>query len=131
MSTRLPDESGLASVRQRLLRARPGDEEAVRCIPGRHPEGHREGACLGDLLVPHDAMGRRSHLGSSSVHRFTIASTLSLADGGIEEAVVRGESEHLAEAAANRMRDGRAAVAPDAAYLVPLEAPTTTSALIP
>jgi pimeloyl-ACP methyl ester carboxylesterase len=35
-----------------------------------------------------------------------------------------------AEAAANRMRDGRAAVAPDAAYLVPLEAPTTTSALI-
>ena len=35
-----------------------------------------------------------------------------------------------AEAAAHRMRDGRAAVAPDAAYLVPLEAPTTTSALI-
>jgi hypothetical protein len=28
------------------------------------------------------------------------------------------------------MRNGRAAVAPDAAYLVPLEAPTTTSALI-
>ena len=35
-----------------------------------------------------------------------------------------------AEAAAHRMRDGRAAVAPDAAYLVPLEAPTTTSRLI-
>jgi pimeloyl-ACP methyl ester carboxylesterase len=35
-----------------------------------------------------------------------------------------------AEAAAHRMRNGRAAVAPDAAYLVPLEAPTTTSALI-
>jgi pimeloyl-ACP methyl ester carboxylesterase len=35
-----------------------------------------------------------------------------------------------AEAAAHLMRNGRAAVAADAAYLVPLESPTTTSTLI-
>ena len=35
-----------------------------------------------------------------------------------------------AEAAARLSRNGRTAVVPDAAYLVPLEAPTTTSALI-
>ena len=35
-----------------------------------------------------------------------------------------------AEAAAHLMRDARAATVPDAAYLVPLEAPTSTAALI-
>jgi hypothetical protein len=48
----------------------------------------------------------------------------------VEDLTPAGEDRAVAEAAARLIPDGRTAAVTDAAYLVPLEAPTATTTLI-
>ncbi len=116
-----PIELVLAGVTEALLSAhtRAHDPEAVELVR--------------DSLRRANRRMLRNAVVSISLHREDLTDVLpeiaapTLLITGSDHA---GFTSTQAEAAARLTRNGRTAVVPDAAYLVPLEAPTITSALI-
>jgi pimeloyl-ACP methyl ester carboxylesterase len=116
-----PVELVLSGVAEALLSShtRADDPEAVELVR--------------DCLRQADRRMLRNAVISISLRREDLTGVLS--EIGTPTLMVTG-SDHAgftpaqAEVAARLMPAGRAAVVPDAAYLVPLEAPTTTSMLI-
>ena len=116
-----PIELVLSGVTEALLSAhtRAHDPEAVELVR--------------DSLRRANRRMLRNAVVSISLHREDLTDVLpeiaapTLMITGSDHA---GFTSAQAEAAARLTRNGRSAVVPDAAYLVPLEAPTTTSTLI-